>query len=163
MMRIMAGVLDGCGALSLSAACHHGRLTSHELKRRVAGSVGYFWSIPHSQLYAEPARLASAGLLASEQETSGRPRRSYTVTGAGRRALAAWLSDPSEQEVKLRNPGLLQLFLLDPEDAAGHPAALTLCRGRYAEDAAVRFWSELRASVDGPAPASPAGSTSSGE
>ena len=37
--------------------------TPYELKRMSAQSVGYFWEFPHSQLYAEPARLAKLGLL----------------------------------------------------------------------------------------------------
>ena len=38
-----------------------GEATPYDLKRAVGTSVGNFWSLQHSQLYAEPARLASAG------------------------------------------------------------------------------------------------------
>ena len=31
--------------------------TSYDLKRWADGSVGYFWTFPRSQLYAEPQRL----------------------------------------------------------------------------------------------------------
>src|SRR5262245_8127339 len=40
-----------------------GPSTPYDLKQMHALSVGHFWSIPHSQLYAEPERLAKAGLV----------------------------------------------------------------------------------------------------
>ena len=52
-----------------------GDATPYELKARVAGSVGAFWSVPHSALYAEPERLAQAGLVAERREQGGRRRR----------------------------------------------------------------------------------------
>ena len=42
--------------LGLLAAA--GASTPYALKQGVAGSIGHFWSVPHSQLYAEPERLA---------------------------------------------------------------------------------------------------------
>ena len=59
----------------------------------VADSVGHFWSFPHSQLYAEPARLAEAGLLTVEQEDGGRRRRRYSIAADGQEALQAWLAE----------------------------------------------------------------------
>jgi len=84
--------------------------TPYDLKQMVAVSVGYFWDFPHSQLYAEPARLAELGLLDEERETTGRRRRTYTITDAGRAALDAWLDDPDIEQGEVRNPGLLKLF-----------------------------------------------------
>ena len=85
-------------------------VTSYEMKQHVAHSVGYFWPFPHSQLYAEPARLAGAKLLVEEVEPRGRRRRSYRMTPAGRRALEAWLADPSAEPTEIRDQGLLKLF-----------------------------------------------------
>jgi DNA-binding PadR family transcriptional regulator len=84
--------------------------TPYDLKRMVSVSVGYFWDFPHSQLYAEPARLADLGLLDEEQETAGRRRRRYTITAGGRAALEAWLNDPDSQPSEVRDQGLLKLF-----------------------------------------------------
>ena len=55
-----------------------GEATPYDLKQAVAASVGNFWSIPHSQLYAEPERLARAGYLTEERETHGRRRLAAT-------------------------------------------------------------------------------------
>ena len=41
--------------------------TPYELKQMVDVSVGHFWSLPRSQLYAEPVRLARAGYLKVRQ------------------------------------------------------------------------------------------------
>jgi PadR family transcriptional regulator AphA len=93
------------GLLSLA-----GEATSYDLKRLVAQSVGYFWAIPHSQLYAEPARLAKSGYVSEKRETGGRRRRHYSLTERGRSALEAWAAILPEGLWELRDPGLLKLF-----------------------------------------------------
>jgi len=87
-----------------------GPSTSYELKRFVEVTLGHFWSFPHSQLYAEPERLAKAGLLTEEREETGRRRRTYAITPAGREAVQAWLAEPTSGGMELRDLGLLKLF-----------------------------------------------------
>jgi PadR family transcriptional regulator, regulatory protein AphA len=99
--------------LVLGLLALEGSGTPYDLKQRVQESVGYFWSFPHSQLYAEPARLADAGLLVEHRETGGRRRRTFTITPAGRRALQDWLADAGSGPRELRDPGLLKLFFAD--------------------------------------------------
>jgi DNA-binding PadR family transcriptional regulator len=94
-----------------------GEATSYELKQGVAATIGNFWPIPHSQLYAEPERLAKLGYLEERRERGGRRRRVYSVTDAGRDALAQWRSDPGRGFPQLRDPALLKLFLgADPRE-----------------------------------------------
>jgi PadR family transcriptional regulator AphA len=88
-------------------------VTSYEMKRLVAVSIGNFWPFPHSQLYAEPARLAAAGLLDEDVERSGRKRRRYRMTAAGRAALREWLATPTSDPTEIRDHGLLKLFFGD--------------------------------------------------
>ena len=96
-----------------------GRATPYELKRIHAAGVGYFWSLNHAQLYAEPDRLAAAGYLSVDREEGGRRRKSYELTPAGRRALDDWLAAPTSEFTDLRDPGLLQLFFgADPRAVA---------------------------------------------
>ena len=59
----------------LGSIAVRGPSTSYDLKRFVELTLGHFWSFPHSQLYAEPDRLARAGLLTEEREEGGRRRR----------------------------------------------------------------------------------------
>ena len=97
--------------LVLGLLAVHGPMTPYELKARVSASVGYFWSFPHSQLYGEPARLAALGLTSEEREESGRRRRRFAVTDAGRQAVAAWIAEPVQTHPQIRDLALLKLYL----------------------------------------------------
>ncbi len=88
----------------------YGQGTPYDLKGWAAASIGNFWSVPHSALYAEPERLAAAGYLVEHRETFGRRRKLYSVTESGREALDAWRQAPTEGLPELRDPGLLKLF-----------------------------------------------------
>ena len=87
-----------------------GPCTSYDMKRFVSVSIGYFWPFPHSQLYAEPARLSALGLLQEEKETTGRKRRTYTLTDVGREALRDWLAEPNDEPTEIRDLSVLKLF-----------------------------------------------------
>lgn len=96
-----------------------GEATPYDLKQLVGATVGNFWSVPHSQLYAEPERLARAGYLATRQEDAGRRRKLYVVTERGRTALAEWLAATPDALPELRDPGLLRIFFgADPAPLA---------------------------------------------
>ena len=118
--------------LGLLAAA--GASTPYALKQGVAGSIGHFWSVPHSQLYAEPERLAAGGYVTEEREPGGRRRRVYAITQRGREALAAWLAEGDVRLPELRDDGLLKLFFgadprtVAPQLAAGHRERLALYR-----------------------------------
>ena len=102
---VVLGLVDGAG-----------EATPYDLKQIVAASVGTFFSIPHSQIYAEPERLAGAGYLRERRERTGRRRRHYALTEKGRKALREWLRTPTDELYELRDPGLLKLaFGGDPE------------------------------------------------
>jgi DNA-binding PadR family transcriptional regulator len=109
-----------------------GEATPYALKQAVALSIGNFWSIQHAQLYSEPERLAKAGLLDEEVETTGRRRKTYRLTKTGQEALDAWLAEPATEFTELRHRGLLKLALgADPKTIA--PAQLELHEAKLAE------------------------------
>ena len=91
-----------------------GRATPYALKRAAATRLGDFWSLAHSQLYAEPERLVARGYLTAEREPGGRRRKHYALTDTGREALDRWLADPTTDRYELRDPGLLKLALGAP-------------------------------------------------
>lgn len=96
-----------------------GPSTSYDLKRAVAHSVGYFWPFPHAQLYSEPKRLVDAGLLSVSEEAGGRRRRTYTITRTGNKQLKAWLAEPTNEQMQVRDIAEMKLFfgeLAEPED-----------------------------------------------
>jgi DNA-binding PadR family transcriptional regulator len=96
--------------LVLGLVARTGACTSYDMKTLVSHSIGYFWTFPHSQLYAEPARLVGLGLLSEEQEATGRKRRTYRLTDAGRDALRAWLAEPTDEPTEIRDLAVLKLF-----------------------------------------------------
>ena len=100
----------------LGSIAVRGPSTPYDLKRFVEMTLGHFWAFPHSQLYAEPDRLARAGLLTEEREHDGRRRRTYAITADGRQALLDWLHEPASGQVELRHPGLLKLFFSELAD-----------------------------------------------
>ena len=105
--------------LVLGIIAMRGPSTPYDLKRMVQLSVGNFWPFPHTQLYDEPKRLAEAGLLEETREETGRRRRHYAITDAGRRRLAEWLTEPVSTPTEYRDLGLLKLFfaeLAEPGD-----------------------------------------------
>jgi PadR family transcriptional regulator AphA len=148
-----------------------GEASPYDLKQAVAGSVGNFWSVPHSQVYREAARLEQAGYLSCrlERTAGGRARKAYRLLPRGAEALERWRSEPPAELPDLRDPGLLKLHLgadprplarvrraahqrkldeyearrqLDPGDGP-RGAWLTLDAGVAHEREWVRFWSEI--------------------
>ena len=94
----------------LGLIARDGPSTPYAIKAAVGRGIAHFWQFPHSQIYAETERLAGLGLLAEEREQSGRRRRSYRITEAGRDALGAWLAEPTDEPPQFRSLGLLKLF-----------------------------------------------------
>ncbi len=97
--HIVLGLLSMCG-----------EATPYDLKQMVSATVGHFWSLPHSQLYAEPARLARAGYVTETREHDGRRRKLYSLTDRGREALEDWLTVLTPEPYMLRDLALLKLF-----------------------------------------------------
>jgi PadR family transcriptional regulator, regulatory protein AphA len=97
--HIVLGLLSMCG-----------EATPYDLKQMVSVSVGHFWSLPHSQLYAEPARLARSGYVTEQREQHGRRRKLYSLTDRGREALEVWLGILTPEPYMLRDLALLKLF-----------------------------------------------------
>ncbi len=93
--------------------------TPYDLKRRVDASIGHFWSFPRAQFYVEPERLAARGLVVESRQPEGRRRRVFSITGAGREALRAWIVGGAVEAGEVRDPGLLKLFFAGVTDRRG--------------------------------------------
>ncbi len=111
----------------------------YDLKRAVSMGVGQFWSLPHTQLYAECGRLAEAGLLSERREDGGRRRRIYRLTKAGEEALERWRAEATSDLYELRDAGLLKLFFgadptkLAPRQLEAHEERLREYEGQLEE------------------------------
>jgi PadR family transcriptional regulator, regulatory protein AphA len=118
-------------------------VTPYDLKAMVAVGIGNLWSLQHTQLYAEPERLAKAGYLTEVREDGGRRRKLYSITKAGRDALGAWLSsEPTDELPEVRDISLLKVYFgADPRPIAAKLAA--------AHRAKLREYEELEQALTG--------------
>ncbi|TXS47718.1 PadR family transcriptional regulator [Streptomyces sp. t39] len=74
--------------------------SGYELARRFERSIGYFWTATHQQIYRVLKRMTADGWVdVLDVPQQGRPdKKEYSVSPAGRSALAAWLHAPIEPE-----------------------------------------------------------------
>jgi DNA-binding PadR family transcriptional regulator len=108
--------------------------STYELTQQMDRSLGRIWPRAQSKLYEEPKKLVAHGLArASEEQVGQRPRTVYAITAAGRRALAAWLSEPGAGPV-LEFEQLLKIFFAENGTKADALATL----------AATRDWAQVR-------------------
>jgi PadR family transcriptional regulator AphA len=102
--------------------------STYELAKAMGLSVGRVWPRAESKLFEEPKKLVEHGYARSREETVGRRRRTvYSITAAGRRALAAWLAEPGDGPV-LEFDGLVKLMFADHGSRAD--ALGTIARAR---------------------------------
>src|SRR6266516_7357385 len=68
--------------------------SGYDIARQMKAPLGYFWQANHSQIYPELARMQKSGLVAfTAVEQKTRPaRKVYSVTDAGKTALAEWIA-----------------------------------------------------------------------
>lgn len=151
-----------------------GTASPYDVKQAAANYVAPFWSLPHTQVYAQCDKLVEAGLLRQEQQEEGRRRRTLTVTPDGQDALREWRKDPAVVPVEARDLGLLKLFFgsdvadIGPAQVDHHQqrldeyvqlsktsdlplgVAATLEFGMAYERGLVAFWGELLKSATKP-------------
>ena len=102
----------------------------YDLKRAVAMGVGHFWSLPHTQLYSECARLAEAGLLDGAARGGGQATAHLPADAGRGEELDRWRAEPTGELYELRDAGLLKLFFgadarkLAPRQLETHEAKL---------------------------------------
>lgn len=87
-------------------------MTGYELKQMLDESTSHFWHAHHSQIYTtlrqmEQDSLATSLLL---REDSAPDRRVYTITPAGRDALANWLDQMLMETSPIKEELLVRLF-----------------------------------------------------
>lgn len=99
--------------------------TTYQLAKQMERSLGFIWPRAVSRLYEEPKKLVAAGLATSRPEATGRRRSTvYTITPAGRDALAGWLAEPGSGPV-LECEALVKIAYADQGTRDGLLANLT--------------------------------------
>src|SRR5918994_2052588 len=102
--------------------------TTYELATQIERTVRRFWPRTRSKLYEEPKKLVAAGLAEAVKGAHGRrPRTVYTITPAGRQALADWLGRKSA-EPSFEYEHLLKVFYAGSGDHRRRPATLAVLK-----------------------------------
>ncbi|MDP2181143.1 MAG: PadR family transcriptional regulator [Actinomycetota bacterium] len=120
-------------------------LSGYDLKTRCFDeAIPHFWTADQAQIYRTLDRLERAGRVSvRRQRQTGRPdRKVYSITRAGREALAEWAGQP-HGSAPFRDPLLIQLYFaadIPPQDLVDvlvaqreeHQARLDSLRSRAA-------------------------------
>jgi PadR family transcriptional regulator, regulatory protein AphA len=117
--------LTGTSYAVLSLLELSGPATPYDLKQALESSIENFWPVPHTTFYAEPARLAAAGLLTERQEDGGRRRKLYALTDEGRDVLKRWANSAELAPPQLREEAVLKIF------AGGDPVPILKTRSEW--------------------------------
>lgn len=118
------------GDYAFLAFVARGLETAYEIKRAMSGSVSFFWSAAHSQVYQQAARLVRDGYVREREERAGRRRKILSLTPKGRRALAAWLGEPASI-TEFRDEMLVKVFFADLTERTNTVAVLEEARRSY--------------------------------
>ncbi len=91
---------------------------------------GVYYAVSPSQVYAEPKRLQRLGYLTVREEPGRtRPRKVYSLTDLGRRAVADWMSQPAALP-RLQHEAAVRVMCAD---LAGTQQVLDSLRGMRPE------------------------------
>ena len=118
--------------------------SGYDLMQIFEASLQRVWPATKSQVYAELARLADAGLIEVTAE-GPRGRREYAPTEAGLAELRWWLLETMPEENQ-RSETLLRVFLLGAVDRAQAKDFLAMVHERTIEDLAAL--DAFRATID---------------
>jgi PadR family transcriptional regulator AphA len=102
--------------------------TTHELVQQVDRSLRRIWPRARSKLYEEPKKLVAHGYARAEDDPVGRRRRTrYSITPAGRTAVAAWVQEPGVGPA-LEFEQLVKIHFADSADKSAVLANLAATR-----------------------------------
>jgi DNA-binding PadR family transcriptional regulator len=94
-------------AAALLGLLHDGSMTGGQLMAAAERRLGPYWSMTRSQVYRELPALAEMGYV-KMGKPGPRASQPYSITPAGKRAFARWLSEEPGPE-SLRNPVALRV------------------------------------------------------
>ena len=89
--------------------------SAYELTKQGRRSLHFCWPRAETRIYQEPKNLVEHGLVKATSTANGRRARTeYAITAKGRRALRAWMGEPSAPP-RLESEALLRLFFDVPD------------------------------------------------
>jgi DNA-binding PadR family transcriptional regulator len=99
---------------ALLAALHDASCSGYDLAKKFDGSVGFFWSASHQQIYRELTKLEEQSYIsAAVVQQANRPdKKVYQVTESGENYLREWIARPSAVAA-IKDELLVKLFAGD--------------------------------------------------
>lgn len=89
---------------------NHEELTGYDIKKKIDGSLSFFWNAGFGQIYPSLKALVEEELVIKRVEVNdSRNRIVYSITQKGREELKNWLTIPAEKEY-VKYEILLKLF-----------------------------------------------------
>lgn len=85
--------------------------SGYDLAKQFDGSIGYFWSATHQQIYRELSKLEEQGWITVETiPQSKRPdKKLYRLTQLGEEQLKTWIASPCEP-MAIKDDLLVKIF-----------------------------------------------------
>ena len=109
--------------------------STYELAKHMQRDLRFVWPRAESNLYAEPKKLITHGFASASSEPRGRRRRTvYSITSAGKDALAAWIELPAA-ESRWESESIVKLLFAN----SGSPERLVEHLRRFREQAGARW------------------------
>jgi DNA-binding PadR family transcriptional regulator len=104
---------------ALLAALQDAPCSGYDLAKKFDGSVGFFWSASHQQIYRELTKIEELGYIESVvvRQTSRPDKKVYQVTSTGQDYLRKWIATPGTVP-SMKDELLVKLFagtLVEPE------------------------------------------------
>jgi DNA-binding PadR family transcriptional regulator len=99
---------------ALLAALHNSDCSGYDLAKKFDGSVGFFWSASHQQIYRELTKLEEQSYIAAQvvQQANRPDKKVYALTEAGQNYLRDWIAQPSMVPA-IKDELLVKLFAGD--------------------------------------------------
>ena len=117
---------------------NHENLTGYEIKKRIDGSLHYFWKGSFGSIYPTLTSLEEQGMVTKVDNDvdSKRERIVYGITETGREQLIKWLED-SKTSNSLKYEMLLKLFFGSVVDNAVSISTISEFENEIAKDLSV--------------------------
>lgn len=114
-----------------------GHNTGYAIRAEIERSTRLYWGASVGGIYPELRRLTDSKLITVRNNPRGEAvRHHYELTGAGRKALRRWLTDPAEPTLEVRDEALLQLRFAGVLDPDGQRAIVRRMRALHQHRAA---------------------------
>ena len=88
----------------------HENLSGYDIKKRIDGTLCFFWSGSFGIIYPTLAALEKEGFVKRTADSESiRDKSLYSITASGKNKLALWLTDPKNDD-RLHYETLLKIF-----------------------------------------------------